>query len=110
MLTRNVALVSQTTQVGMKELAVAAAAIQKQATRDFGPLWEIDAAVSAFESLEDVPLGYWPVVMRDDIHMDAQGIHFNMANGQPYALVQFSNNWTLTTSHECQRPVIRKLH
>ncbi|HEV7858305.1 MAG TPA: hypothetical protein VGO91_06715, partial [Pyrinomonadaceae bacterium] len=49
----------------------------------------------------DAPLGYWKIIIRDDIHFNAQGIHLNRANGQPYALVQFSNNWALTTSHEC---------
>ena len=54
-----------------------AAALQKQVTRDFGPIWEIDADVSAFGRLSHVPLEYWPIVIRDDIHMDAQGIHLN---------------------------------
>jgi hypothetical protein len=101
MLARHVALVSQTHHVQLDQLAVAAAAIQKQITRDFGPIWEIDADVAAFGKLSDVPLGYWPIVIRDDIHIHAQGIHLNRRNGQPYALVMYSPNWTLTTSHEC---------
>jgi hypothetical protein len=86
----------------LDQLAIAAAAIQKQITRDFGPIWEIAADVAAFGELSDVPLGYWPIVIRDDIHeQGAQGIHLNRHNGQPFALAQFSDNWTLTTSHEC---------
>src|SRR5262249_37414244 len=92
---------SQTNHVRLNQLAVAAAAIQKQITRDFGPIWELDADVAAFGELSDVPLGYWPIVIREDIRIDAQGIHLNKQNGQPFALVQFSKNWTLTTSHEC---------
>jgi hypothetical protein len=102
MLARHVALVSQTSHVGLDQLAIAAAAIQKQITRDFGPIWQISADVAAFGKLSDVPLGYWPIILRDDIReQGAQGIHLNRRNGQPFALVQFSDNWTLTTSHEC---------
>lgn len=102
MLARHVALVSQTRHVGLDQLAVAAAAIQKQITRDFGPIWQISADLAAFGKLSDVPLGYWPIIIRDDIHeRGAQGIHLNKQNGQPFALVQFSDNWTLTVSHEC---------
>jgi hypothetical protein len=102
MLARHVALVSQTEHVALEQLVVAAAAIQKQITRDFGPIWGIDADVAAFGKLADVPLGYWPIILRNDIHeQGAQGIHLNKKNGQPFALVQVSDNWTLTTSHEC---------
>ena len=102
MLARHVALVSQTRHVGLDQLAVASAAIQKQITRDFGPIWQIEADIAAFGKLSDVPLGYWPIIIRDDIHeQGAAGIHLNRRNGQPFALVQFSDNWTLTVSHEC---------
>jgi hypothetical protein len=102
MLARHVALISRTERVGLDQLVVAAAAIQKQITRDFGPIWGIEADVAAFAELSDVPLGYWPIVIYDRIpEKGAQGIHLNKRNGQPFALVQFSNNWTLTTSHEC---------
>ena len=72
MLAPHVALVSQTTHVRLDQLAVAAAAIQKQITRDFTPIWQINSDVSAFGKLSDVPLGYWPIIIRDDIHIDAQ--------------------------------------
>lgn len=100
MFTENIALVSQTKSVGLSQLAKAGAAIQKQVTRDVRPLWHIDATVDVFEKLKDVPLGYWPVVIKDKIPYDAQGIHLNKANGQPFALVKYSSEWTLTLSHE----------
>ena len=101
MFVSHVALVSQTTRVPLGQLALASAAIQKQVTRDFGPVWNIEASIDSFEKLSDVPLGYWHIIIRDDIPFKAQGIHLNEANGQPFALVQFSQNWALTTSHEC---------
>lgn len=101
MFVSHVALVSQTSRVTLGQLALANAAIQKQISRDFGPVWDIEASIDAFEKLSDVPLGYWSIIIRDDIPFNAQGIHLNKANGQPFALVQFSQNWSLTTSHEC---------
>jgi hypothetical protein len=74
--------------------------MQKQVSRDLGPIWNIDASVSVFEKLDDVPLGYWQVIIKDKIPFDAGGIHLNRDNGQPFALVQFSDDWSLTVSHE----------
>jgi hypothetical protein len=96
-----VALVSQSQNVTTAQLSLASAAIQKQVTRDVSPIWEIDATVDAFDRLEDVPLGYWQIIIQDSIPYDAQGIHLNRDNGQPFALVEYSDNWALTTSHEC---------
>lgn len=98
-----VALISQTTQVEFSALAIVAAAIQKQVNRDVRRYWADlpESSVHAFEKLSDVPLGYWPIIIRDDIPYDAGGIHLNKANGQPYALVKYSAQWTITVSHEC---------
>jgi hypothetical protein len=95
-----VALVSETDQISSAALNIVGAAVQKQVSRDLGPIWNIDASVNVFEKLEDVPLGYWQVIIRDDIPFDAGGIHLNTENGQPFALVRFSNDWSLTVSHE----------
>jgi hypothetical protein len=101
MVLQQVALVSQTPSVPLSEVVKVAAALQKQATRDFAPIWEVSATVDSFAKLEDVPLGYWPVVVRDDVitNFSAAGIHLD-ENGQPFALVQASDDWPLTSSHE----------
>jgi hypothetical protein len=100
MLNRNLALVADTKKITPSQLNKVAAALQKQATRDFGPLWDIQANVSGFAKLEDVPTDYWPVIIRDDIKTPgAAGVHED-SNGQPFALVQFSDAWSLTASHE----------
>ncbi|MGZ5047424.1 MAG: hypothetical protein ACXWF0_09310 [Usitatibacter sp.] len=100
MLMRHVALVSEKSSVTMRELSGVAAALQKQAGRDLGPIWNIEATVTAFERLEDLPLDYWPVVIQDDIgDPQAAGYHEDK-NGQPFALIQYSQGWTLTASHE----------
>ena len=104
MSTNHVALISQTEQVKLGQLALVSAALQKQVTRDFSPIWEIKATVDVFEKLSDVPLGYWPIIIIDDskdIPEDADGIHKNKDNGQPFALVRATPDWVLSASHEC---------
>ncbi len=100
MLTMNLALVSEAKRHDPSDLARVAAALQKQATRDFGPLWQVAPTVDAFPRLEDVPVGYWPMIIKDDIGQPgAAGVHLDK-NGQPFALITMSDSWSLTASHE----------
>jgi hypothetical protein len=100
MLTHHLALVSKTRSIKTSELTKVAAALQKQATRDLGPIWNIDATVDAFEFLKDVPAGYWPIIIKDNIHEPgAAGYHTDRYK-QPFALVQNDAGWALTSSHE----------
>ncbi len=98
-LTKYIAVVSETKKVTASALNKAAAALDKQVKRDFGPAWGINASVSAFHALEDVPTDYWAVSIQDHIPYDAQGIHLDR-DGQPFALVEWSSGWAMTTSHE----------
>lgn len=102
-LIRQVALVSESSRVSFDEVAVVSAALQKQALRDLAPVWDISASVDPFARLEDVPLGYWPMIVKDNIGFPgAAGIHLDK-DGQPYALITSSNDndiWSLTASHE----------
>ncbi|MBO3749799.1 hypothetical protein J5X84_27270 [Streptosporangiaceae bacterium NEAU-GS5] len=95
----HLALVSQSAQLPRSALDSAAAAIQVQVLRDFGPLWGIVATVDAFETLDDVPVTYYPMVVMDHLPVDAAGIHLDR-DFLPFALIEFSNRWTLTASHE----------
>jgi hypothetical protein len=100
MLPTELALVSDTDQITCPQLNQVAAALQKQASRDFGVIWSVTSTVDGFTVLEDVPLGYWPIIVRDDIDIPGvAGVHSD-DNGQPFALVQFSDSWSLTASHE----------
>jgi hypothetical protein len=97
--TRHIALVPES-GMNPSELARVSAGLQKQVTRDLAPIWEISATVDPFPSLEDVPAGYWPVVLTfRDLGGEA-GIHID-ANGQPYAIIEMSPSWSLTASHVC---------
>jgi hypothetical protein len=96
---RQLALVSQTPRLALNDLLPVAAALQKQITRDFTPIWNKPALISAFAP-NQVPLGYWPIFIRDDIGAPgAAGFHEDK-NHQPFAMVQFGRDWSLTVSHE----------
>src|SRR5262245_8723229 len=100
MFVQEIALVSETRRVKNRDLMRVCAALQKQIARDFEPIWKVPATVDSFEKLEDVPIGYWPIIVRDDIgYPGAAGIHLDQ-DGQPFSLVQFEPQWALTASHE----------
>jgi hypothetical protein len=102
-LIRQLALVSESQQIPDGDVLKVSAALQKQATRDLAPIWDISATVDAFKTLDDVPPGYWPMIVMDDIGVQgAAGIHEDK-NGQPFALITASSDldmWALTASHE----------
>src|SRR5882724_3275759 len=82
----HIALVSITKEVTLAHLASVSAAIQRQISRDFGPMWNVEATVDAFDKLEDVPIGYWHVLLQDDLPNGAAGLHKRDDNKQPFAL------------------------
>jgi hypothetical protein len=99
-LVANLALVSEVEGHDPSDVARVSGALQRQASRDFGPYWEVEATVDAYPRLEDVPVGYWPMVVKTDIEVaGAAGIHLD-DNGQPFALITMSDSWSLTASHE----------
>src|SRR5262245_56840424 len=100
MLTEHVALVSEEASISMAELMSVAAALAKQATRDFAPHWQGPARVTAFQSLDDLPLDYWPIIIKDDIGDPSAAGYHEDKDGQPFSLVQYSDGWPLTASHE----------
>src|SRR5882757_11561383 len=96
----HIALVSITKEVTLANLAPVSAAIQKQISRDFGPMWNVEATVDAFDKLEDVPIGYWHVLLQNELPNGAAGLHKRDDNKQPFALVALTLNWTVFMSHE----------
>jgi hypothetical protein len=96
---RHIALVPE---FGMNpsDLARVSAALQKQVTRDLEPIWQVAATVDAFPSLEDVPAGYWPIILTFRAMGSEAGIHVDR-NGQPFAILEITPSWSLTASHVC---------
>jgi hypothetical protein len=100
MLPIHVAVVSRSRHIDAGELSSVAAAVQVQVIRDFGPVWGVNATANAFPAVEDVPVGWWVVTIEDDIHTPGAGGFHLARDGQPYALVQYSDTWSLAVSHE----------
>lgn len=98
MLPVNLALISEVPDVGTPELTRVAAAIQKQVTRDFSPIWGVSASLSAFASVHDVPIDYWTVTICYSVP-DGSGGHRD-ADGRPAAFVEWTDNWSQSASHE----------
>jgi hypothetical protein len=123
-LTEHVAIVSIAPEVPTRDLLLVAAAVQKQVTRDFTPLWGIPATVDAFEDLASVPSDYRPVILFGDLSAlpgelaprigerqaqavsdvlgsgDIAGIHLAAVTRQPFSLASVEGAWTVTVSHE----------
>src|SRR5919197_1127530 len=116
LLTDYVALVSFTRDVSTSNLLQVAAAVQKQVTRDFTPLWGIRANVDAFDNLADVPFGD-PDELLGGLEVEIgnvtaarmveqfqtgrlAGIHSNAFTRQPFALIQAGDDWSVVVSHE----------
>lgn len=98
---RQVGLVSEDQRISMSDLTRVAAALQKQVRRDFSPIWDVDATVSAFATLDDLPVGAWPVIVVSSLpDPSVGGFHTVARTGQPFALVRFSSGWPMTASHE----------
>jgi hypothetical protein len=101
MLTAHIALVSEESRISAAELRKVAAALSKQISRDFGPIWEVTADVVPYQQLEDMPLDHWPIIIKDDIGKpSAKGCHEDK-HGQPFALVKYRESWSRSASHEC---------
>jgi len=98
-LSQQVALVPEGVPIKPSELTRVASALSKQVARDFGPIWDIHANIDPFTTLDDVPSDYWPIIITSKVE-DAAGFHDD-EHGQPFALVEFSADWSLTASHEC---------
>src|SRR5438105_3611015 len=101
-LVKQVAVVSLSSQIPAATVMRISAALQKQATRDLAPIWDIAATVDAFDQLGQVPVGTWPIIIGGNVPPGAGGFHTDR-NGQPLALVrafQDINVLCQTCSHE----------
>jgi hypothetical protein len=100
MLVRNLALVNQSKSIHAAELNEVAAALQKQITRDVSPIWNLEATINIFHTLKAIPVGYWPIIIKDNIHQAGAGGFHTTKHNQPFALVEAGPDWIISTSHE----------
>ena len=47
-------------------------------------------------------MGYWHVLLQDELPSGAAGLHKRDDNKQPFALVALTTNWPVFMSHECR--------
>ena len=99
MLPSYVALTTLTDRIRADDLAVVAAALQTQVTRDFAPEWGVNAVVAAF-SFEAIPAGYTPLIIQDTLEAEGtNGFHRTRGDDSPYIIVPYGPNWSLAASH-----------
>ena len=98
----NIALVDTTSQIGREELQRVADALQTQVSRDFASVWDMDATLHVFGKITELPVGFWPITIVDDIDVEGvNGYHWVDDEGKPFAKVQYRKDyWPLTASHE----------
>lgn len=95
----HIALVPYQVSIDPSVLDRVAAALQRQVREHFGPLWQIEATVSAFAAWSSVPADYARLIVVDHLDSSALGVHA-AKDGQPYALVGAHGEWPLVASHE----------
>ena len=103
MLIQHIALVPESDGMAASELARVSAALQRQVSRDLTPAFGLSGTVAAFPRLEDVPIGYWPIVISLGELGQESGLHLD-ESGQPYARVQASDvsqHWSIAASRAC---------
>lgn len=95
----HIALVPYQVPIDPGLLTRVAAALQRQVHEHFGPLWRVEATVSAFVEWDSVPDDYARLIVVDHLDSTALGVHAEK-DGRPYALVGAHGDWPLVASHE----------
>ncbi|WP_337044232.1 hypothetical protein [Emticicia sp. 17c] len=120
----NVGIIDLTGRISYTEMQRAINAFQKQVNLHLFPRYGVEATINHYFLETDAPSGTWFTWIVDE--MDTQGLngyHFidniagsivgtgakgyavGTASGNPFGLVKYSPNWTITCSHE----IIEKL-
>jgi hypothetical protein len=103
MLPIHIGLVPDGGFVDEAELLRVAATLQMQLTRDFEPVWQTPAVLSAFTSLDQLPPACLPLVILPAGRLGPGGHAFHTTKkGTPMGLVEYKpgGSWSLAASHE----------
>lgn len=93
----HLALIDQSGDVPLEELQVLAGSLSEQITRDFAPIWQVNASVGAYTS---PPANTWAVEIQAELDQPgALGYHTDQ-NNQPVAYVKYTSDYSTTISHE----------
>ncbi len=102
-LQQNIAVTSMTHQLRFEDLQRMVAAVQKQLTRDYYPVWQRPTNVVAVRWGDPWPHGYWHAYIKDSIGAPGASGYHTDKNRQPQIFVQWNGfeNTAITLSHEC---------
>jgi hypothetical protein len=105
--TIQVSVINESTVLADAEVVPVVAALQKQVTNDFRPLWGTDAELKIVAKGAQPPSGSWWLVLLDDSDQaGALGYHDLTSESLPLGKVfaasdlKAGTSWTVTASHE----------
>jgi len=105
--TIQICVINESTVLADADVAPVVAALQKQVTNDFGPIWGVDAELTIVPKGTQPASGSWWLVLLDDSDQaDALGYHDLTTEGLPIGKVfaasdlKAGTSWTVTASHE----------
>jgi hypothetical protein len=106
-LTIQISVINESTVLADADVAPVVAALQKQVTNDFRPVWGTDAELSIVLKGTRPPTGSWWLVLLDDSDQaNALGYHDLTTEGLPIGKVfaasdlKAGTSWTVAASHE----------
>jgi hypothetical protein len=102
-----ISVINESTVLTDSEIVPVIAALQKQVTNDFRPVWATDAELTIVPKGAQPPSGSWWLVLLDDSDQaNALGYHDLTTEGLPIGKVFVASDlkagasWTVTASHE----------
>jgi hypothetical protein len=105
--TIQISVINESTVLADSDVTPAVAALQKQVTNDFRPVWGTDAELKLVPKGTQPPAGSWQLVLLDDSDQaNALGYHDLTTDGLPIGKVfaasdlKAGTSWTVTASHE----------
>jgi hypothetical protein len=105
--TIQISVINESTVLADADVVPVVAALQKQVTNDFGPVWGTTATLSIVPKGTQPPSGNWWLVLLDDSDQaNALGYHDLTTEGLPIGKVfaasdlKAGTSWTVTASHE----------
>jgi hypothetical protein len=105
--TIQISVINESTVLADTDVTPAMAALQKQVTNDFGPVWGTEAQLTIVPKGTQPPAGSWWLVLLDDSDQaNALGYHDLTSEGLPIGKVfaasdlKAGTSWTVTASHE----------
>jgi hypothetical protein len=105
--TIQISVINESTVLADSDVAPVVAALQKQVSNDFRPIWGVDAVLTIVPKTTQPPTGSWWLVLLDDSDQaNALGYHDLTTEGLPIGKVfadsdlKAGTSWTVTASHE----------